>query len=561
MAQFPGSFYRTNVAIIDIAYEAYKQIDIDRLKSSIKQCRFIVIDSKQKIIFDRTYYTFVQHLMLGFTTPGTYSLNIQLQDSHGYVNSKCVKLNVKILQTNFNIGVIDRIRWPQLIYGTKTLKDTAIALKEQTTKLNIAGMKNATLYNTTKTANALYLPAYDSTDFTIATYDAAKPNGTKTHGAVLDISNSDIDLLTLSQLQTIKLVDSNSMFLPQYGGQFFELQFDLSKLNGKFELTLSSYKYGPNQTFKYDFENETDLLFAINNFALNNTKQSGDLKFFSDFTYTLFEVYDEEVADVANSTGVKTSWHLYMQSKLPMPEQQYIITGPMFDIEDAITTTSICYTDSIAATCVIRPNYNADIQGDQRFVITYGSIEQDFTSTIAASADASSVNLRDLFDKIQAWSNEHSYDIQLQCLDIVKSDDFGNYETDAISKFAMYSDMPLKIESSAITGYILYDVPRLQYCTLFENIDNGSTVTVGSYIVCVPDETTYAFDAYDVKWSVTYHSMTNEFKQVQTSIKWLLKFHPQQIGDYDIELQIIDPITKTLVKKVNKSVIVSATPF
>ena len=89
-ATYPGTFYRDNAAMIDIAFTTWSNTDAEsiRLYGTCKECRYIVInDSTKQIVFDRSYNGFVNHLVIGFRKPGMYKLNVQVKDGRGYVNS------------------------------------------------------------------------------------------------------------------------------------------------------------------------------------------------------------------------------------------------------------------------------------------------------------------------------------------------------------------------------------------------------------------------------------------------------------------------------------------
>lgn len=587
---YPGTFYRDNAAMIDIAFTTWAGTDEEsiRLYATCTECRYIVINNTTKqIVFDRVYKGFVNHLVIGFRKPGMYKLNVQVKDGRGYVNSYCQNLDIRGLQANFNIGVIDGVRWPQLIHGKNTLKDTSLAIKNRTKKLNIAGMSNATLYRTTRevmsqTAPTLHVPAIDNDNFAITDYDATNPGEYKTTYMYKNLVNVDSELLRLNRLQDIRLIDSNTMSLPQYSGTFLELQFDIvsdadvkstpagmvADGPGKFDLTLESYKYGPSETITFDYDNAQDLLNKLlahiqvlsaksslsSNTTLTKSTNFARLGYFNDFAWTVRETYVNVVLDENDAINPEvggTVWCLYAMSKQPMSYQQYKFSG------ESIATMlydNVEFCDNVPAMCIVQLDDN-DPAPNGTCVIQCGNYTKTFNDVALTNASGEK-DLTNLYDLIRGTTSLSEL-VQVQKLQVKSNSLSGDYETDPLTKFAIYGKYDLTLQIEHMQFPIQYDVPRNSYDTYFEQIDHGANVTVGCLLVCVPDEQTFAFAPYDLKWTVAYVDNAGNKQNVATSIRWLLKYHCRKIGDYTITLQITDPMTSNIVQVINKSIVVS----
>lgn len=583
---YPGTFYRDNAAMVDIAFTTWAGTDEEsiRLYGTCKECRYIVIrQSTKQIVFDRIYKGFVNHLVIGFRKPGMYTLNVQVKDGRGYVNSYCQNLDIRGLQANFNLGVIDGVRWPQLVHGKANLKETSIAIANKTKKLNIAGMSNATLYRTTRevmsqTAPTLYVPAMDNENFAISDYDATKPGDYKTTYMYKNLANESSDLLRLNRLQDIRLIDSNTMSLPQYSGTFLELQFDIVDNDaikqtpagmvadgpGIFDLTLESYKHGPKQTVTFNYANAQDLLNQLlaqiqtlalsNSQSLQKSNNFARLGFFNDFTWTIRETYINVVLDENDAINPETGgtvWCLYAMSKRPMSYQQYKFSG---ESVKTMLYDNVEFCDNVPSMCIVQFD-----ESDQAKIGTCTIQCGNFTKTFDDVALTNAQGTRDLtqlYDLIRG-NVALSELVQVQKLQVKSNSLSGDYETDPLTKFAIYGKYDLTVQCEHMQFPMQYDVPRNSYDTYFEAIDHGANVTVGCLLVCVPDELTFAFAPYDLKWTVTYVDAAGNKQNVATSIKWLLKYHCMKIGNYTITLQITDPMTSKIVQVINKSIVVS----
>lgn len=603
-ATYPGTFYRDNAAMIDIAFTTWANTDAEsiRLYGTCKECRYIVInDSTKQIVFDRSYKGFVNRLVIGFRKPGIYKLNVQVKDGRGYVNSYCQMLDIRGLQANFNMGVIDGVRWPQLVHGKDSLHATSLAIKNRTKKLNIAGMSNATLYRTTRevmsqTSPTLYVPAMDNNNFAITDYDATKPGDYKTTYMYKNLVNAESELLRLNRLQDIRLIDSNTMTLPQYSGTFLELQFDIIsdadiKLTpagmvadgpGKFELSLESYKHGPSATIAFNYDNAQDLLNkllaqiqtltlqqthnAISLYSINacisttqtqtqtQTTNFAQLGFFNDFTWTIRETYINVVLDENDAINPEvggTVWCLYAMSKHPMSYQQYKFSGASVA---TMLYDNVEFCDNVPSMCIVQLD-DSDKATIGLCSIQCGNYKKDFNDVALTNASGEK-DLTNLYDLIRGTTSLSDL-VQVQKLQVKSTSLSGDYETDPLTKFAIYGKYDLTVQVEHTQFPIQYDTPRNSYDTYFEQIDHGTNVTVGCLLVCVPDENVFAFAPYDLKWTVTYIDNAGNKQNVATSIKWLLKYHCRKIGNYTITLQIIDPMTSNIVQVINKSIVVS----
>lgn len=585
-ATYPGTFYRDNAAMIDIAFTTWSNTDAEsiRLYGTCKECRYIVInDSTKQIVFDRSYNGFVNRLVIGFRKPGIYKLNVQVKDGRGYVNSYCQMLDIRGLQANFNMGVIDGVRWPQLVHGKESLHATSLAIKNRTKKLNIAGMSNATLYRTTRevmsqTAPTLYVPAMDNNNFAITDYDATKPGDYKTTYMYKNLVNAESELLRLNRLQDIRLIDSNTMTLPQYSGTFLELQFDIvsdedvkatpagmvADGSGKFELTLESYKHGPSATIAFNYDNAQDLLNKLlahiqtlqqsQSLQQTQTTNFAQLGFFNDFTWTIRETYINVVLDENDAINPEvggTVWCLYAMSKHPMSYQQYKFSG---DSVKTMLYDNVEFCDNVPSMCIVQLD-DSDKATIGSCSIQCGNYKKDFNDVALTNASGEK-DLTNLYDLIRGTTSLSDL-VQVQKLQVKSNSLSGNYETDPLTKFAIYGKYDLTVQVEHTQFPIQYDTPRNSYDTYFEQIDHGTNVTVGCLLVCVPDENVFAFAPYDLKWTVTYIDNVGNKQNVATSIKWLLKYHCRKIGNYTITLQIIDPMTSNIVQVINKSIVVS----
>lgn len=597
-ATYPGTFYRDNAAMIDIAFTTWANTDAEsiRLYGTCKECRYIVInDSTKQIVFDRVYKGFVNHLVIGFRKPGMYKLNVQIKDGRGYVNSYCQMLDIRGLQANFNIGVIDGVRWPQLVHGKNSLKQTADAIKNRSKKLNIAGMSNATLYRTTRevmsqTSPTLYVPAMNNDNFAITDYDATNPGDYKTTYMYKNLVNAESELLRLNRLQDIRLIDSNTMTLPQYSGTFLELQFDIvsdadvkatpagmvADGSGKFELMLEAYKHGPSVTIAFNYDNAQDLLNkllaqiqtltlqqthnAISLYSINacistiQTTNFAQLGFFNDFTWTIRETYVNVVLDENDAINPEvggTVWCLYAMSKHPMSYQQYKFSGASVA---TMLYDNVEFCDNVPSMCIVQLD-DSDKATIGSCSIQCGNYKKDFNDVALTNASGEK-DLTNLYDLIRGTTSLSDL-VQVQKLQVKSNSLSGNYETDPLTKFAIYGKYDLTVQVEHTQFPIQYDTPRNSYDTYFEQIDHGAIVTVGCLLVCVPDEKVFAFAPYDLKWTVTYINNVGNKQNVATSIRWLLKYHCRKIGNYTITLQITDPMTSNIVQVINKSIVVS----
>lgn len=591
-ATYPGTFYRDNAAMIDIAFTTWSNTDAEsiRLYGTCKECRYIVInDSTKQIVFDRSYNGFVNHLVIGFRKPGMYKLNVQVKDGRGYVNSYCQMLDIRGLQANFNMGVIDGVRCPQLVHGKESLHATSLAIKNRTKKLNIAGMSNATLYRTTRevmsqTSPTLYVPAMDNNNFAITDYDATKPGDYKTTYMYKNLVNAESELLRLNRLQDIRLIDSNTMTLPQYSGTFLELQFDIvsdedvkatpagmvADGSGKFELTLESYKHGPSATIAFNYDNAQDLLNKLlahiqtlqqsqslqQSLSLQQTQTANfaHLGFFNDFTWTIRETYVNVVLDENDAINPEvggTVWCLYAMSKHPMSYQQYKFSGASVA---TMLYDNVEFCDNVPSMCIVQLD-DSDPAQIGSCSIQCGNYKKDFNDVALTNASGEK-DLTNLYDLIRGTTSLSDL-VQVQKLQVKSNSLSGDYETDPLTKFAIYGKYDLTVQVEHTQFPIQYDTPRNSYDTYFEQIDHGTNVTVGCLLVCVPDENVFAFAPYDLKWTVTYIDNVGNKQNVATSIKWLLKYHCRKIGNYTITLQIIDPMTSNIVQVINKSIVVS----
>lgn len=583
-ATYPGTFYRDNAAMIDIAFTTWSNTDAEsiRLYGTCKECRYIVInDSTKQIVFDRSYNGFVNHLVIGFRKPGMYKLNVQVKDGRGYVNSYCQMLDIRGLQANFNMGVIDGVRWPQLVHGKESLHATSLAIKNRTKKLNIAGMSNATLYRTTRevmsqTSPTLYVPAMDNNNFAITDYDATKPGDYKTTYMYKNLVNAESELLRLNRLQDIRLIDSNTMTLPQYSGTFLELQFDIvsdedvkatpagmvADGSGKFELTLESYKHGPSATIAFNYDNAQDLLNKLlthiqtlqQSLQQTQTANFAHLGFFNDFTWTIRETYVNVVLDENDAINPEvggTVWCLYAMSKHPMSYQQYKFSGASVA---TMLYDNVEFCDNVPSMCIVQLD-DSDPAQIGSCSIQCGNYKKDFNDVALTNASGEK-DLTNLYDLIRGTTSLSDL-VQVQKLQVKSNSLSGDYETDPLTKFAIYGKYDLTVQVEHTQFPIQYDTPRNSYDTYFEQIDHGTNVTVGCLLVCVPDENVFAFAPYDLKWTVTYIDNVGNKQNVATSIKWLLKYHCRKIGNYTITLQIIDPMTSNIVQVINKSIVVS----
>lgn len=585
-ATYPGTFYRDNAAMIDIAFTTWSNTDAEsiRLYGTCKECRYIVInDSTKQIVFDRSYNGFVNHLVIGFRKPGMYKLNVQVKDGRGYVNSYCQMLDIRGLQANFNMGVIDGVRWPQLVHGKESLHAASLAIKNRTKKLNIAGMSNATLYRTTRevmsqTAPTLYVPAMDNNNFAITDYDATKPGDYKTTYMYKNLVNAESELLRLNRLQDIRLIDSNTMTLPQYSGTFLELQFDIvsdedvkatpagmvADGSGKFELTLESYKHGPSATIAFNYDNAQDLLNKLltqiqtlqqsQSLQQTQTANFAHLGFFNDFTWTIRETYVNVVLDENDAINPEvggTVWCLYAMSKHPLSYQQYKFSGASVA---TMLYDNVEFCDNVPSMCIVQLD-DSDPAQIGSCSIQCGNYKKDFNDVALTNASGEK-DLTNLYDLIRGTTSLSDL-VQVQKLQVKSNSLSGDYETDPLTKFAIYGKYDLTVQVEHTQFPIQYDTPRNSYDTYFEQIDHGTNVTVGCLLVCVPDENVFAFAPYDLKWTVTYIDNVGNKQNVATSIKWLLKYHCRKIGNYTITLQIIDPMTSNIVQVINKSIVVS----
>ena len=467
-ATYPGTFYRDNAAMIDIAFTTWSNTDAEsiRLYGTCKECRYIVInDSTKQIVFDRSYNGFVNHLVIGFRKPGMYKLNVQVKDGRGYVNSYCQILDIRGLQANFNMGVIDGVRWPQLVHGKESLHATSLAIKNRTKKLNIAGMSNATLYRTTRevmsqTSPTLYVPAMDNNNFAITDYDATKPGDYKTTYMYKNLVNAESESLRLNRLQDIRLIDSNTMTLPQYSGTFLELQFDIVRDedmkatpagmvadgSGKFELTLESYKHGPSATIAFNYDNAQDLLNKLltqiqtlqqsQSLQQTQTANFAHLGFFNDFTWTIRETYVNVVLDENDAINPEvggTVWCLYAMSKHPMSYQQYKFSGASVA---TMLYDNVEFCDNVPSMCIVQLD-DSDPAQIGSCSIQCGNYKKDFNDVALTNASGEK-DLTNLYDLIRGTTSLSDL-VQVQKLQVKSNSLSGDNETEPLTKIAKYA--------------------------------------------------------------------------------------------------------------------------
>lgn len=522
--------YRDNVAIVDIEVTAWFDDRFESLRENCKSTRIVVSNEEHEVVFDKSWNWLQTHQMLGFRQPGVYQVMLELKDGYGYINSITKMLEIKALQANFNLCVKDKTRWPLVTPVGSTLKETAELLANKHKEIVTAGMPNATLYRSTRELQAgstLAIPAIDAPNFKIESYDAANPGNTPTSVNVVDLAEAQSDLLRLIDLKNISLVNSQSMTLPQYGATYLELQWDIELLANKFDVIFSQTKYSDKQSMHLEFVDASDLLAQIVE-IVNADKHS----LFELFTWSLQEVYDTEAAESAH-------WQLYACSKLPMSKAELWMSGESVE-EPTMIVDYIWLTDNAAATCILTcdesltsttSNFEIEIAGDkQTFETTFGGQNQkDFVN---------------LLNQLQAYFDAHAKTLQVTKAFV---DD-----NDRTKKIALHATEPLTVNCDALIGKHLFDVPRYTRCDRWIAIEQGSIITVGSTLCCIPDEQTWAFEPYDLQWQAKFAG-----KVVAASNKWLFKHHVKNIGDYDIQLDIIDPVTKQTVQRLNKSVAVA----
>lgn len=521
--------YRDNVAIVQISVESVFADKFEMLREKCKSTRLVISNADAEVVFDKSWNWLQTTIELGFKVPGIYQIMVELKDGYGYINAITKQLEVKALQANFNLAVKDNTRWPLTTKVGSTLKETAKLLANNIQELSITGMPNATLYYSTKSLQqvSLAIPAIDSPNFEIAKFDAANPGDTVVSKHVKDLSDAKSDILTLLDLKDISLVNSQSMRLPQYGANYLELQFDIELMLNKFDMTLSATKYGAQQSMQFDFVDANDLLAKlVDNIRTHN------LDLFDKFTWSLQEVYDTVEADIAH-------WQLFALSKEPTSLYEFWMSGDCVH-EPIMIVDYVWLTDNTMSTCILTANesltsttatFNIELAGDiETFETTFGS--------------QNAKDMTNLVNQLTSFFDRH-----LKTLQVVKAfvDD-----SNRIKKLILYAASPLKVDCSGLIGQHLYDVERYTKYDSYAAIEQGSTITVGSSICCIPDEKTWAFEPYDLQWSVIFDNTV-----VATSNKWLLKHHVKQIGSYDIQLDIIDPMTLNVIKRLNKSVTVA----
>lgn len=523
--------YRDNVAIVDIKIDSWFEDKFAVLREKCKSTRFVVSNSNAEVVFDKTWNWLQTHQMLGFKQPGEYQVIVELKDGYGYINSITKKLTVKGLQANFNLCVKDNTRWPLGTQVGSNLAETAKLLANASKEIVTAGMPNATLYRSTKELQAgktLAIPAIDAPNFKIEDYDAAEPGDTPTSVNVVDLAEAQSDLLRLIDLDDISLVNSQSMTLPQYGATYLELQFDIELLQHMFDATFSQTKYSEQQQAIFEFEDADDLLNKL--MTLVN---DGQHDLFGLFTWSLQEVYDD------SESTESAHWQLYGYSKEPMSVHELWMSGESA-VEPFMIVDNVWLTDNVAATLTLTVNEDL-IETTADFSIEFAG-DKFYTNTTFGGQN--SKDFTNLLNQMQTFIEEHSKTLQLTKAFVD--------ESGKVKKLIFYATSPIKVNCNALIGQQLFDVPRLTRCDRWIAIEQGSVITVGSTLCCIPDEKTWAFEPYDLQWTAIFDGLI-----VDTSNKWLFKYHVKNIGSYNIQLDIIDPVTKQTVQRLNKSVAVA----
>lgn len=238
-------------------------------------------------------------------------------------------------------------------------------------------------------------------------------------------------------------------------------------------------------------------------------------------------------------------------SKHPMSYQQYKFSGASVA---TMLYDNVEFCDNVPSICIVQLD-DSDKATIGSCSIQCGNYKKDFNDVALTNASGEK-DLTNLYDLIRGTTSLSDL-VQVQKLQVKSNSLSGDYETDPLTKFAIYGKYDLTVQVEHTQFPIQYDTPRNSYDTYFEQIDHGTNVTVGCLLVCIPDENVFAFAPYDLKWTVTYIDNVGNKQNVATSIKWLLKYHCRKIGNYTITLQIIDPMTSNIVQVINKSIVVS----
>lgn len=508
-----GLFYRDNVAIIDISIAAWSSKDAD-LSALIQNCReatYEIYDESGKLVFDRTYLDVQQHLKLGITTAGVYELVLTLKDCYGQVQAFKRTLNIVELQANFVIAIADNKRHSlEQSYAGNSLSQIAAKLQEPDESIDIAGMNNATLYYSTR--KALGVPDFMS----YPDPNVFDPENVKKDDSIIkwlyNLDKAQSNVLWLDRLNDIKLIDSDCMQLLQYGSTYLNMQIDIEDA-GAFAMSMSEFVDVNGIQVDADevniaYADVKDLLKQINDYC----ELQADSQF-AKFTWSV-----QEIQMLDNSM----QWALYAYSKEPISRAQlHVNTDLHFAFDDFELTGN--WPATIIADVVDTTEHDVEIHTN----------DKHYTLHIANTQLVEELEKLGLHCKlVSEESQKPRYLIE------------SPWQT-------------LSIKSDMFECQHHYAVQRRPNDTRFCKIDNGATVTVGSQVCCFPDELSYAYAPHDIKWTCTYRNAISGGVIEATSDKYLFRHHFRHIGDYDIELAIINPRNGKVIKRINKAVSVT----
>lgn len=502
-----GLFYRDNVAIVNIAIQAWstKPDDLSSIIQQTTEATYIVRNSANELVFERTYLDVQQQVLLAFALADTYTVIVSLKNCYGAMQVFTTKLTIVDLQANYVLAVADNKRHPTAkTYDNMSLAQIAAELQKPSTVIDISGMINATLYYSTKTAYNLAVPDFSSFP-DINTFNPEQPIDTDViHKWLKNLDNAESNIQYLSKLNDIRLIDCNCMTLRQYGAPYANIQFDIDE-TGVFECSIAEFvteqgTLASPDMLSIDYATPYELLSKINTYCLVNKNS-----YFAKFTYSIQHVQQEDGS---------LTWCLYAYSIEQLSSAAIHIQTPCkYDVE------TVELTAHWPATFIV------DVLDTNAHDVTINDDTVNCTIEQLLSL---------LSSKGFVYMQLHTPDDSLRYL--IES---------PYASCLLSSDM--------FACNVNYATLRKPYDTVFAKIDNGSTVTVGSQICCFPDEHTYAYAPHDIEWNCYY--VSNGVVTVeQTSNKYLFRHVFKHIGDYDIELSIINPRTKQVVKRINKSV-------
>jgi hypothetical protein len=303
----PYSIYiKDNFAVIKIELMSFVALEsadesantaaLTQLVAQCKESTLQIIDAGKNVKFIKTYAQLPLQFVLGFARPGDYDIVLLLKNGWGFVNVLKRKIRIVGQQADFDIAAADNVKHPYKTFVKSSLLSTGAAVRTSRNRtLSIAGMHNATLYNSKFDTTTLGLakPLFNDINFKIGSYDAAQPAPVEIDGHVRNLGGAKSEILYLYQLNDTKLVNNNCSTMLQYGAHYLTLQFDLPMIEHDYGSKLFKYKFKQHvlaaaEEFDIVYDNASELLGEL----MSTAFAKSDYPIFNQFTWQLVEVYN-----------------------------------------------------------------------------------------------------------------------------------------------------------------------------------------------------------------------------------------------------------------------------